>query len=276
VLELRDVSITYRSGSRPAVSNVSLTVGDGERVGIVGESGSGKSTLTSAILRSLPKGTRVDGDVIYRGQEVGTLGDAAFRRLRSVEIARIPQDSLASLNPVIRVGDQLRHVLQAHRTISARACVPLIEAALAEVGIPEPAVKRKAFPHELSGGMRQRVLIAMSLLNEPHLLIADEPTTALDVTVQAQILDLLRRELDSRGMSLLLITHDIGVVAEVCSRIVVMRHGEVVEDGPTAELLTNPRHPYTKHLFAAARMQIERTTADAADAVAKRKPTVQR
>lgn len=274
MLELSNVSITYRAGTRPAVSNVSLTVGDGERVGIVGESGSGKSTLTSAILRALPKGTRVDGTIAYRGQELGGLSDARFRGLRSVEIARIPQDPLASLNPVIRVGNQLRHVLQAHRSISGRDCTPLIEAALAEVGIPEPAVKRAAFPHELSGGMRQRVLIAMSLINEPKLLIADEPTTALDVTVQAQILDLLRRELDTRGMSLLLITHDIGVVTEVCSRIIVMRHGEIVEDGATDELLERPNHPYTKQLFAAARMQV--ADADAVDgADTKRKPTVQ-
>ena len=274
MLELSNVSITYRSGTRPAVSKVSLTVGDGERVGIVGESGSGKSTLTSAILRSLPAGTRVDGRIAYDGQDLGGMSDVRFRRLRSVEIARIPQDPLASLNPVIRVGDQLRHVLQAHRRISDRDCIPLIEAALAEVGIPEPSLKRKAFPHELSGGMRQRVLIAMSLINEPNLLIADEPTTALDVTVQAQILDLLRRELDSRGMSLLLITHDIGVVTEVCSRIVVMRHGEIVEDGATVDLLERPSHPYTRQLFAAARMQVATTGSGATGSDHDRKSTV--
>ena len=277
MLELSNVSITYRAGTRPAVSNVSLTIADGERVGIVGESGSGKSTLTSAILRSLPEGARVDGGIAYDGQELSALTDVRFRQLRSVEIARIPQDPLASLNPVIRVGDQLRHVLQAHRRISDRDCIPLIEAALAEVGIPEPALKRRAFPHELSGGMRQRVLIAMSLINEPNLLIADEPTTALDVTIQAQILDLLRRELDSRGMSLLLITHDIGVVTEVCSRIIVMRHGEVLEDGATNDLLERPSHPYTKQLFAAARMQVAATSGDAGTTASapQRKSTVQ-
>ncbi|MDQ4214540.1 ABC transporter ATP-binding protein [Microbacterium capsulatum] len=256
MLELNDVSITYRAAPRPAVADVSLSIAAGERVGIVGESGSGKSTLTSAILRSLPTGSRVDGGIAFRGTELGGLSTARFRELRSAEIARIPQDPLASLNPVIRVGDQLRDVLQAHRRISRAECIPLIEEALAEVGIPEPAVKRKAFPHELSGGMRQRVLIAMSLINEPRLLIADEPTTALDVTVQAQILDLLQRELDSREMTLLLITHDIGVVTEVCTRIVVMRHGRIVEDGPTEQLMANPGHPYTRQLFAAARMQV--------------------
>ena len=260
MLELTDVSITYRAGLKPAVSGISLTVADGERVGIVGESGSGKSTLTSAILRSLPQGSRVDGTIAYQGQDLGAMSAGKFRELRSVEIARIPQDPLASLNPVIRVGDQLRHVIQAHRRLSNRDCIPVIEEALSEVGIPEPEVKRKAFPHELSGGMRQRVLIAMSLINEPTLLIADEPTTALDVTVQAQILDLLQHELDSRGMSMLLITHDIGVVTEVCSRIIVMRHGRIVEDGQTADLLANPQHPYTQQLFAAARMQGDVTT----------------
>lgn len=260
MLELNNVSITYRAGLRPAVSGVSLSIAAGERVGIVGESGSGKSTLTSAVLRSLPTGTRVDGTITYRGKNIGAMPEAQFRELRSVDIARIPQDPLASLNPVIRVGDQIRHVIQAHRPLKKRDCWPIVEAGLAEVGIPEPHVKRRAFPHELSGGMRQRVLIAMSLINEPDLLIADEPTTALDVTVQAQILDLLQRELDNRGMSLLLITHDIGVVAEVCSRIVVMRHGEVVEDGLTEDLMNNPQHPYTKQLFAAARMHATEPT----------------
>lgn len=257
MLELENVSVTYRSGMRPAVSKLSIDVADGERVGIVGESGSGKSTLTAAILRSLPKGSRVDGSIRYRGQRIEELSDAQFREMRSTEIARIPQDPLASLNPVIRVGDQLRHVLQAHRSLSKKQCVPLILEALNEVGIPEPEIKRLSFPHELSGGMRQRVLIAMSLINKPNLLIADEPTTALDVTVQAQILDLLRRELDTRKMTMILITHDIGVVTEVCSRIIVMRNGEIVEDESTGELLENPRHPYTKQLFAAARMQVD-------------------
>ena len=250
MLELSNVSITYRSGTRPAVSKVSLTVGDGERVGIVGESGSGKSTLTSAILRSLPAGTRVDGRVAYDGQDLGGMSDVRFRRLRSVEIARIPQDPLASLNPVIRVGDQLRHVLQAHRRISDRDCIPLIEAALAEVGIPEPALKRKAFPHELSGGMRQRVLIAMSLINEPNLLIADEPTTALDVTVQAQILELLRDLRRRFNLSLLLITHDFGVVAQMADRVAVMQGGCIVEQAPVRTIFHQPQHPYTRRLLA--------------------------
>ncbi|GAA1777168.1 ABC transporter ATP-binding protein [Leucobacter iarius] len=265
MIELRNVSITYGSAPRPAVSEVSLSIAPGERVGIVGESGSGKSTLTSAILRSLPKGARVGGEIVYDGRDLGSLSETEFRALRSVGIARIPQDPLASLNPVLRVGTQLRDVLRAHRRLSRAECTELVEQALGEVGIPEPHLKRKAFPHELSGGMRQRVLIAMSLINEPRLLIADEPTTALDVTVQAQIIDLMQRELDSREMSLLLITHDIGVVVELCTRIVVMRGGRVLEEGLTEEIMANPQHPYTRQLFAAAEMQPTATARKAGD-----------
>lgn len=254
MIELNNVSITYPGAAHAVVKDVSLSIRAGERVGIVGESGSGKSTLTAAALRTLPVGARVDGDVKYRGRDVYDMSACEFRTLRSVGIARIPQDPLANLNPVIRVGNQLRDVLRAHRKIDRRECVDIIERILAEVGIPEPSVHRRAFPHELSGGMRQRVLIAMSLINEPDVLIADEPTTALDVTVQAQIIAVLQRELESRDMSLLLITHDIGVVAELCTRIVVMRHGQIVDEGPLAHITTAPTHPYTRELFEAAHM----------------------
>lgn len=257
MLELRNVTIRYSRSGPAAVDDVSLGISKGDRVGIVGESGSGKSTLTSAILRSLPRGATVEGSITYAGQDITVLPESRFRRLRSVEIARIPQDPLASLSPVLRVGTQLRDVVRAHRSMPKTALIDLIEQSLAEVGIPEPGIKRRAFPHELSGGMRQRVLIAMSLINEPQLLIADEPTTALDVTVQAQIIDLLQQELDSRSMTLLLITHDIGVVAELCDRIIVMRHGRIVEEGEITEVMAAPQHEYTKKLFAAASMRPE-------------------
>lgn len=227
----------------------------------MGESGSGKSTLAATILRSLPHDAKVDGGIFFREQDLRATPDAQFRALRSVGIAHIPQDPLANLNPVIRVGDQLRDVLRAHRKISKQDAITLIERVLAEVGIPDPSSNRKAFPHELSGGMRQRVLIAMSLINEPELLVADEPTTALDVTVQAQILELMQRELDSRGMSLLLITHDIGVVAELCTRIVVMSQGVIVEEGSLHEITQNAQHPYTKQLFDAAHMRFDKEDA---------------
>src|SRR5690625_4917686 len=254
IISLRQVSVTYLGSDVPAVKGANLDVGPGERVGIVGESGSGKSTLAAAILRSLPSGATVDGDITYKGESLRARSTAAFRELRSVELAHIPQDPLASLNPVLRISKQMRDVIQAHRKVNRHQANREVEEALAEVGIPEPHVKRKNFPHELSGGMRQRVLIAMSLINQPHLLIADEPTTALDVTVQAQIIELLHHQLASRDMTLLLITHDIGVVAELCSYIVVMRHGEILEQGPLETLSTNPTHPYTKQLFDAAHM----------------------
>lgn len=261
MISLRNVSVTYKGVSSPAVNNVSLTVSPGERVGIVGESGSGKSTLAATILRSLPRGTEVEGEILFKEQDLRTTSASRFRSLRSVGLAHIPQDPLANLNPVMRVGDQLRDVLRAHRSISKQDTIPLIERALTEVGIPEPSSNRRAFPHELSGGMRQRVLIAMSLINEPELLIADEPTTALDVTVQAQILDLMQRELNTRRMSLLLITHDIGVVADLCTRIVVMRNGFIVEEGPLQDITQNAQHPYTQKLFDAAHMRFEKEAA---------------
>ncbi|MCM3658708.1 ABC transporter ATP-binding protein [Agromyces mediolanus] len=252
LLELEHVDIRYRAGSEPAVRDVSLTLDHGERVGIVGESGSGKSTLVAAVLRSLPKGAAVDGRITLDGRDLAGVPPAEFRRLRSVEVARIPQDPLASLNPVIRIGVQLDDVIRAHRRLPAADRRRLAVDALAAVGIPAPESKLRSYPHELSGGMRQRVLIAMALVNEPRLLIADEPTTALDVTVQAQIIDLLRHRLDHEGMSMLLITHDIGVVVELCERIVVMRRGGIIEEGRTAEIMRDPKHPYTRSLFAAA------------------------
>lgn len=257
MLELSNVTIRYSQSGPAVVDGVSLVVNKGDRVGIVGESGSGKSTLTSAILRSLPRESRVEGSITYSGENITAMSESRYRPLRSVEIARIPQDPLASLNPVLRVGTQLRDVVRAHRSMPKPELIRHIEGSLAEVGIPEPEVKRRAFPHELSGGMRQRVLIAMSLINEPQLLIADEPTTALDVTVQAQIIDLLQHELDIRSMTLLLITHDIGVVAELCDRIIVMRRGRIVEEGDIGEVMAAPQHEYTKRLFAAASMRPE-------------------
>ena len=252
VLEIEQLTITYPGAQVGAVRDVSVSVEAGERVGIVGESGSGKTTLTAAITRSLPKGTRVSGTIRFNGTDLARLSDREFRKLQSVQIARIPQDPLASLNPVLRVDRQLSDTIRAHRSTTKAERISIIEGALAEVGIPDPAVKRRAYPHELSGGLRQRVLIALALVNAPRVLIADEPTTALDVTVQAQILQLIDNELTSRQMSLLLITHDIGVVAELCNRIIVMRNGITIEEGATKELMTNPTEPYTRQLFEAA------------------------
>lgn len=255
MLEVNAATISYRGAARPAVDGVALSVAAGERVGIVGESGSGKTTLIGSVLRALPASAHVHGEVRFRGTDILAVPDREYRKLRNADIAHIPQDPLGSLNPVLRVGHQLQDVLRAHRRISKKDCVPLINAALAGVGIAQPEVFRRSYPHELSGGMRQRVLIAMSLINEPSLLIADEPTTALDVTVQAQIIELLQQELQDRDMGLLLITHDIGVVAEICERIVVMRHGEVIEEGSVRDVSQRAQHPYTRGLIEAAHMR---------------------
>jgi len=252
LIEIDDLSVRYPGATAYAVENVSLDVDTGERVGIVGESGSGKTTLAAAISRSLPKGTRITGQIRFDNTVLSNLSDGEFRLRQSVQIARIPQDPLAGLNPVLRINRQLSDVIKAHRKVPKAQRKLLIERVLSEVGIPDPAITGRAFPHELSGGLRQRVLIALALINSPKLLIADEPTTALDATVQAQIIDLLEFELASRDMSLLVVTHDIGVVAELCNRVIVMRYGLVVEAGPTLELMTHPQDPYTRQLFSAA------------------------
>jgi oligopeptide/dipeptide ABC transporter ATP-binding protein len=236
----------------PAVNEVSFSIAEGERVGLVGESGSGKSTLALALSRLLPQSAKVArGEVLFRGVDVGSLSAERLRKLRGGEIGRVPQDSLAGLNPVISVGHQLRDALRAHRRISRDSERQEITDLLRSMSMPDIAMKLRSYPHELSGGMRQRVLIAMALVNRPSLLVADEPTTALDATVQAQLLDVFRELTASRGSALLLVSHDINVVAAVCERTMVMYGGEIVEDAPTEELLGRPLHPYTAALIEA-------------------------
>ncbi|MFF4789026.1 ABC transporter ATP-binding protein [Streptomyces sp. NPDC001276] len=255
-LSVRDLTIGYRRGDReaPAVVGAGFEISAGERVALVGESGSGKSTLASAILRTLPDNANVvSGSISLGGRDLLRLDPAGLRGIRSTRIARVPQDPLAGLNPVFPVGKQLTDVVRAHHAVSKSEAIGIAEEVLRQVGLPDVAVKRRSFPHELSGGMRQRVLIAMALINRPQLLIADEPTTALDATVQAQIVDLLRTRVTAAGMSLLLITHDIGIVGELCTRVMVMYRGQIIEQGPVTDVLTNPRHDYTASLLAAAR-----------------------
>ncbi|SCE99176.1 peptide/nickel transport system ATP-binding protein [Micromonospora viridifaciens] len=255
VLSVRDLTISYRRGASAAraVSGVSFDLEQGDRVGLVGESGSGKSTLASAILRTLPPNADVSGSISLHGDDLLAMNRAELRRIRSTRIARVPQDPLGSLNPVFPIGRQLGDVVRAHRRVSRRETLALVEEALRQVGISDAAVKRRSYPHELSGGMRQRVMIAMALINHPELLIADEPTTALDVTVQAQVVELLRRRVAESDMTLLLISHDIGVISELCTRVMVMYRGEIVEQGPARDVLTNPQHAYTSSLIDAAR-----------------------
>ena len=253
VLSIRDLVVEFATdgGTLRAVDGVSLELLRGRTLGLVGESGSGKSVTALSILRLAQPGRIVSGSIEYGGRDLLKLSERELREVRGNRIAMIFQDPMTSLNPVFRVGDQVAEVLRVHgqrRQAGARA----IEL-LAKVGIAEPAERARAYPHQLSGGLRQRVMIAMALACGPDLLIADEPTTALDVTIQAQILDLLARLQRELGMSVLLITHDLGVVAEVCDEVAVMYAGQIVERAHTSELFRAPRHPYTAGLLRAIR-----------------------
>ncbi|MFJ2780594.1 ABC transporter ATP-binding protein [Kitasatospora sp. NPDC087315] len=252
LLTVDGLTVRYGSAERPAVEDVSFSIARGDRVGLVGESGSGKSTLAAAVLRLLPPSASVSGHIGLAGRDLTTLGPSELRALRSTRMARVPQDPLGNLNPVLTIGRQLSDVLSAHRPLDRRERTATVEEALRRVGIGDAAVKRRSYPHELSGGMRQRVMIAMALLNHPDLLIADEPTTALDVTVQSQVVELLRERVADAGMTLLLISHDVGVVSELCTTVLVMYRGRIVENGAASDVLTRPTHPYTRSLLAAA------------------------
>ena len=255
LLEVTDLRtyFTTDAGVARAVDGVSLQVGTGETLGIVGESGCGKTVTALSVLGLIPSppGEIVAGSSIrFEDEELLEVKPARLREIRGNEISMIFQEPMTSLNPVLTVGHQIEEVLRLHRGLSKRAARATGVALLAEVGIPEPDQRFDAYPHQMSGGMLQRVMIAIALSCEPRLLIADEPTTALDVTIQAQILDLLVSLQRKHGMALLLITHDLGVIAEVCHRVVVMYGGQIVETGTTEEILTRPEHPYTQGLLA--------------------------
>lgn len=240
-------------GIAKAVDGVSFEVRAGETLGIVGESGCGKTVTSLSILGLLPQPPAKieDGSSIrFNGQELLGLGERQMRALRGNEIAMIFQEPMSSLNPVYTVGNQISEALRLHRGMDRKAARKESVRLLGEVGIANPEHRVDEYPHQLSGGMRQRVMIAMALSCEPKLLIADEPTTALDVTIQAQILELLAELRGRHSMAVLLITHDLGVVAEVCDRVVVMYAGQVVESGSVYEIFADPRHPYTRGLLA--------------------------
>jgi oligopeptide/dipeptide ABC transporter ATP-binding protein len=251
LLEVHGLTVAFETLAGPvhAVNGLDMELRPGEIVGLVGESGSGKSVTSRAIMGLLPPRTsRIAGSVRLAGRELVGLPEAQYRRVRGEHVAMIFQDPLTALDPLYRAGEQVAEALRFHfglsRSAASRRVVELLDA----VGLPDPAGTARRYPHELSGGMRQRVMIAMALACEPELLIADEPTTALDVTVQAQILELLRRLVRERGMALLLITHDLGVVRELCERAVVLYAGRVAEEGPVSDLLRSPLHPYTSGL----------------------------
>jgi oligopeptide/dipeptide ABC transporter ATP-binding protein len=235
------------------VDGVTLSVARGETLALVGESGCGKSLTGLALLNLVPQPGRIDAgsSIRFDGAEITTLQGEALRAIRGRRIGLVFQDPMTSLNPVLTVGSQLREALTAHRRMPRAEATARGVALLAEVGIPDPERQSRSYPHELSGGLRQRVLIAIALAGEPDLLVADEPTTALDVTVQAQILELLDRLRAARGMAVLLISHDLGIVAGRADRVAVMYAGQIVEEAPTARLFSAPAHPYTRALFRA-------------------------
>lgn len=248
ILTVRDLQVSFRTddGVVRAVDGVSFEVSPGEVVAIVGESGSGKS-VTAQTLMGLTRApnSKITGTVEFEGRDLIALSDDEFRSVRGEHIAMVFQDPMTSLNPVYRVGDQIAEMIRAHREVSKAEALSQAVELLRSVGIPNPERRVRDYPHEFSGGMRQRVMIAMALALNPELLIADEPTTALDVTIQAQILRLLEKLNTDRSLSVLLITHDLGVVAELADRVVVMYGGQIVEDGPLDEIFYNPQHPYT-------------------------------
>ena len=254
LLSVRDLSVTFtRQGQTPfaAVDGVSFDVQPGQTVGLVGESGCGKSVTSLAIMGLLPqRGNTVTGTVDLEGTDLLSLSDAQMRARRGSDISMIFQDPLSSLNPVVPIGRQVTEVLERPKGMSRKEATPHARDMLARVGIPDPDRRLKDYPHQLSGGMRQRALIAMALACEPRLLIADEPTTALDVTIQAQILSLLKELVEDTGTALVMITHDLGVVAGLCDEVNVLYGGRIVERGTRHELFANPRHPYTNGLLA--------------------------
>ncbi len=253
LLAVRNLVTSFRTdaGVLRAVDGVSFDVPQGSTVGIVGESGCGKSVTSLSIMRLIasPPGNIESGEVLFNGQDVLKLTEREMRSMRGHKMSMIFQEPMTSLNPVYTVGSQIVEVIRIHQKVSRSEARKRAVEMLHLVGIASPETRVDSYPHQLSGGMRQRVMIAMALACEPDLLIADEPTTALDVTIQAQILDLLRRLQEKMKMSVILITHDLGVVAEFAQQMVVMYAGRVVEEGPVADLFAHPKHPYTEGLL---------------------------
>ncbi|MBC8129376.1 MAG: ABC transporter ATP-binding protein, partial [Rhizobiaceae bacterium] len=255
LLSVRDLQVAFHQNgvTTLAVKGISFDIAPGETVALVGESGSGKSVSALSILKLLPypSASHPGGAVLYRGENLIDDDDRDLRKVRGNKISMIFQEPMSSLNPLHTIERQVGEVLKIHRGVSDREANARTLELLHQVGIREPEKRLQAYPHQLSGGQRQRVMIAMALANEPDLLIADEPTTALDVTVQAQILELLKVQQQKRGMAMLFITHDLGIVRKIADRVCVMHRGEIVETGPTETIFKSPQHSYTRHLLAA-------------------------
>ena len=253
LLKIDDLEVTLptRYGPLALLNGVSLEIAEGEVLGVVGESGAGKSITGLSVVGLLePPAAITGGTIAYRGQDITHLEGEPRRKLRGAEISVIFQDPLTSLNPLYTIGRQLTETIRTHLDMSAGDATDRAVTLLEEVGIPSPRDRLGAYPHEFSGGMRQRVVIALALSAEPSLIIADEPTTALDVSIQAQIISLLKRLSDERGTAVMLITHDMGVIAETADRVAVMYAGRMVEEGPVADIVRAPQHPYTTGLMA--------------------------
>jgi peptide/nickel transport system ATP-binding protein len=246
-----NVSFATQTGEVAAVRDVSFVIPESGTMGLVGESGSGKSATALAILRLLPPQARVGGEIDFGGQSLLRLAEEEMRSVRGARISMIFQEPMTALNPVMRVGDQVAEAVLAHHRAGKREAWQRAVEALREVAIPDPERRSRDYPHQLSGGQRQRVMIAMALVNHPQLLIADEPTTALDVTIQAQILGLLRELREKYKLAVLFISHDLGVVSRVADQVAVMNSGEIVEMGPVAKIFSGAAHPYTRGLISA-------------------------
>ena len=255
LLSIRDLSVAFTQGGKTstAVDHISFDIAPGETVALVGESGSGKSVTALSVLKllSYPAASHPSGKILFEGKDLLTASERELRGVRGNDVTMIFQEPMTSLNPLHVIEDQITEVLKLHQNMSAAKAKARALDLLQQVGIRDAEKRMSAYPHQLSGGQRQRVMIAMALANAPKLLIADEPTTALDVTVQAQILELLAKLKSERGMSLLFITHDLGIVRKIADRVCVMTKGKIVETGPVAEIFANPQHEYTKHLLAA-------------------------
>lgn len=258
LLSVKDLVVKFalRDGDVTALKGISFDVSAGERLGIVGESGAGKSITGFSIINLISQPGFIDsGTITFDGQDLASLSNDELRTVRGNRIAMIFQDPMVTLNPVLTIGQQMVETLQAHRKISKRTARDIAVEKLREVYIPAPDERLNQYPHELSGGMRQRIIIAIALLLDPQLIIADEPTTALDVTIQADIMELLLELCENNKVGLILITHDLGIVSQLTERTLVMYAGRIVESGSTREIISNPQHPYTKGLIAALPQQ---------------------
>jgi ABC-type dipeptide/oligopeptide/nickel transport system ATPase component len=246
-----NVSFSTQSAEVAAVRDLSFAIDESAALGLVGESGSGKSATALAIMRLLPASAKLNGEVRFSGQDLLSLSEDAMRQIRGARISMIFQEPMTALNPVMRVGDQVAEAILAHHDLSRSEARWRTLEALREVAIADPEQRVRDYPHQLSGGQRQRVMIAMALVNQPRLLIADEPTTALDVTIQAQILDLLHALRAKRGLAMLFISHDLAVISRVAGQVAVMYAGEIVEMGAAKQIFSSPAHPYTRGLIGA-------------------------